>query len=141
MVNIKNKIADARGNLVIGSNNVVQNNTNGIDARALLEFAGLVGQIAPTLGLPATEQAELQSAAAALHEAASEPMPEKGRLPRLGDAVMQGLTKAAPTVASQMALASGGYVTEARRSGVVGQCTADDRGGIGSSRKLTNPTH
>jgi hypothetical protein len=30
-VNIKNKIADARGNLVIGSNNVVQNNTNGLD--------------------------------------------------------------------------------------------------------------
>jgi hypothetical protein len=107
MVNIKNKIADARGNLVIGSNNVVQNNTNGIDARALLDFAGLVGQIAPTLGLPAAEQAELQSAAADLHEAASEPMPEKGRLRRLGDAVMQGLTKAAPTVASQMALAAG----------------------------------
>ncbi len=44
-VNIKNKIADARGNLVIGSSNVVQNNTNGFDARALLDFAGLVGQI------------------------------------------------------------------------------------------------
>jgi AbiTii len=106
-VNIKNKIADARGNLVIGSSNVVQNNTNGFDARALLDFAGLVGQIAPTLGLPAAEQAELQSAAAALHEAASESVPEKGRLRRLGDAVMQGLTKAAPTVASQMALAAG----------------------------------
>lgn len=92
-VNIKNKIADARGNLVIGSSNVVQNNTNGFDARALLDFAGLVGQIAPTLGLPATEQAELQSAAAALHEAASEQMPEKGRLRRLGDAVMQGLPR------------------------------------------------
>jgi hypothetical protein len=106
-VNIKNKIADARGNLVVGSNNVVQNNTNGIDPRALIDFAGLVGQIAPTLGLPAAEQAELQSAAVALHEAASEPVPEKGRLRRLGDAVMQGLTKAAPTVASQMALAAG----------------------------------
>jgi hypothetical protein len=106
-MNITNKIADARGNLVIGSSNVVQNNTNGFDARALLDFAGLVGQIAPTLGLPAAEQAELQSAAAALHEAASESVPEKGRLRRLGDAVMQGLTKAAPTVASQMALAAG----------------------------------
>ena len=44
-MNIKNKIADARGNLVIGSNNVVQNNTNGFDASASLDFAGLVGQI------------------------------------------------------------------------------------------------
>jgi hypothetical protein len=106
-VNIKNKIADARGNLVIGSNNVVQNNANGFDASALLDFAGLVGQIASTLGLPAAEQADLESSAAALHEAASEPVPEKGRLRRLCDAVMQGLTKAAPTVASQMALAAG----------------------------------
>jgi hypothetical protein len=106
-LNIKNKIADARGNLVIGSNNVVQNNTNGFDASALLDFAGLVGQIASTLGLPAAEQADLESSAAALHEAASEPVPEKGRLRRLCDAVMQGLTKSAPTVASQLALAAG----------------------------------
>ncbi len=106
-MNIKNKIADARGNLIIGSSNVVQNNTNGFDPSVLLNFAGLVGQIAPTLGLPAAEQAGLESTAAALHEAASEPMPEKGRLRRLCDAVMQGLTKAAPTVASQMALAAG----------------------------------
>ena len=41
----QNKIADARGNLVIGSSNVVQNNTNGFDARALLDFAGLVGRL------------------------------------------------------------------------------------------------
>ena len=106
-VNIKNKIADARGNLVIGSSNVVQNNSNGVDASALLNFAGLVSRIAPALGLPAGEQAGLESAAVALHEAASEPVPEKGRLRRLCDAVIEGLTKAAPTVASQMALAAG----------------------------------
>lgn len=106
-MNIKNKIADARGNLVIGSSNVVQNNANGFDASAVLNFAGLVSQIAPTLGLTAGEQAGLESAAVALHEAASEPVPEKGRLRRLSDAVIQGLTKAAPTVASQMALAAG----------------------------------
>jgi hypothetical protein len=106
-VNIKNKIADARGNLVIGSSNVVQDNTNGIDASALLNFASLVGQIAPTLGLQAAEQVALESQAATLHEAASDPAPEKGRLRQLCDAVVQGLTKAAPTVASQMALAAG----------------------------------
>ncbi len=106
-MNIKNKIADARGNLVIGSSNVVQNNTNGFDASALLSFAGLVSQIAPTLGLQDPEQAALESQAAALHQAASDPAPEKGRLRQLCGAVMLGLTKAAPTVASQMALAAG----------------------------------
>jgi hypothetical protein len=106
-MNIKNKISDARGNLVIGSSNVVQNNTNGFDASALLSFAGLVSQIAPTLGLQDAEQIALESQAAALHQAASAPAPEKSRLRQLCDAVMQGLTKAAPTVASQMALAVG----------------------------------
>ena len=95
-------ISDARGNIAIGSQDVTQNHTSGIDARELMNFAGLVRQIAPTLGLGQEQQADLEGRAKQLHEAAST-SPEPGRLRSLCRAVLDGLALAAPSVASQMA--------------------------------------
>ncbi len=96
-----------QGNTVIASNNVVQNVEGGLDMRAMLDFAGFVRQVASTLGLADEERENMTSAAEALHEDASSSSPEPGRLRRLINSIMEGLTKAAPTVVSSTAIQMG----------------------------------
>lgn len=101
--NINNiHIADNRGNLSIAGEQFTQSITSGIDTSELLKFAGAVRQILPTLDLETEKAAELDRQAEELHEAASEPEPEVGRLKKLWAAVMQGITSATPTVASEL---------------------------------------
>lgn len=100
-------MTNVSGQTVIASDNVKQNMTSGLDTSKLLDFAGFVRQVLPTLGLPNDEQTELDDRAEKLHEAASSQAPDKGNLRRLIDAVMAGLTKAAPTVVSGAAITMG----------------------------------
>jgi hypothetical protein len=101
------RISDSQG-LIINSPNSVQNNFSaGIDMRDLLKFAGFVRQIGSTLGLAEVEQTELEAQAMELHEVASSPAPEAGRLRRLANRILRILGAAAPTVASQMAIELG----------------------------------
>lgn len=106
-------MSDNSGNFVVASNEVVQNVNNGFDARALLDFAGFVRQVSPTLGLTQDKQTELNSVAADLHAAASSPTPEPGRLRRLVNAILDGIRKAAPTVVQTTAITMGEKAIEA----------------------------
>ncbi len=55
-------IRDSTGNLSVASAQVAQvNGGDAIDAEKIKEFAALISQIAPTLGLAPGEQAELQA--------------------------------------------------------------------------------
>lgn len=95
------------GNIVVASDNVQQNIETGIDTRKLLDFAGFVRQVVPTLGLSEDDQAELDADAAELHQAAEEAQPDRGRIKQLHDAVMAGLIKAAPSIVTSTATAMG----------------------------------
>jgi predicted transcriptional regulator len=100
-------MTSSTGNIVVASENVKQNIKTGIDTRKLLEFAGFVRQVLPTLGLGEDDQAELDADAAELHRAAEEVEPDRGRLQQLSDAVMSGLIKAAPSIVTATATAMG----------------------------------
>ena len=101
------RISNPQG-VIINSPKSVQNNFSaGIDMRDLLKFAGFVRQIESTLGLAEGEQTELEAQAMELHEVASSPAPEAGRLRRLANRILRILGTAAPTVASQMAIELG----------------------------------
>jgi hypothetical protein len=96
-------MTNVQGQTVIASDNVTQTMTTGVDVSKLLDFAGFVRQVAPTLGLDEADQADLRNQAEQLHDAASSSNPDRGRLRRLLDAVMQGLLKAAPSVVTTAA--------------------------------------
>jgi hypothetical protein len=100
-------MTSSTGNIVVASENVVQNVEAGIDTRKLLEFAGFVRQVLPTLNLATDQQTELDSSAADLHRTAEEVNPDRGRLLKLLDAVLAGLAKAAPSVVTSTAVAMG----------------------------------
>jgi hypothetical protein len=106
-------MTNSTGNIVVASDNVQQNLETGVDTRKLLEFAGFVRQVAPTLGLPEDEQAKLDADATDLHQAAEGTAPDRNLLKRLFDAVMAGLIKAAPSIVTKTASDMG---TEAIRA-------------------------
>ena len=95
-------IADNQGNLSIAGENFTQSITSGVDTSQLLKFAGAVRQLLPTLNLDDEDAEELDRQAEELHAAASDPEPNVGKLRSLWAAVMQGITKAAPTVAGEL---------------------------------------
>jgi hypothetical protein len=82
----------------VASENVV------LDTTKLLDFAGFVGQTLPTLGLPADQQQTLDVQAEELHQESDSPTPDRGKLRRLGDAILDGLRAAAPTVVQSTAI-------------------------------------
>lgn len=106
-------MTNSTGNIVVASENVQQNINAGIDTRKLLEFAGFVRQVLPTLELPADDQAELDADATELHQAAEDADPDRGRLQRLADAVISGLIKAAPSIVTSTAIAMGNDAVQA----------------------------
>lgn len=95
-------IADNRGNLSVGGSNFTQNSTTGVDTSELLQFAGAVRQILPTLDLPPEVAGQLDQDAIALHEEASQAEPNVGLITQLWRGVMSGLTSAAPTVTGDL---------------------------------------
>ena len=115
------KIEGASGNISVASANVNQVNAEGIDVEKIREFAALIAQIAPTLGLAEAQQAELQSGADELQEAVSAAVPEKGRTRRALDRVMGVLRGSGPTAARMVAIGMGDELMRELGSGIVGQ--------------------
>lgn len=100
-------MTDSTGNIAVASENVVQNVNAGLDTTALLDFAGFVRQTLPTLGLPPEQQHALDAQAEALHREADSPAPDRGKLRRLLDAILEGLRLATPTVVQSTAIGLG----------------------------------
>ncbi|MEV7042209.1 hypothetical protein [Amycolatopsis sp. NPDC051061] len=105
------------GNTVIGNENIVNNQASGIDVAKLVDFADFVRQVLPTLGLPEDERAELGRQADELSEVTTANESDRGRWRRLIDAVMAGVTKAAPGVVTSTAIAMGNEAVKAISGG------------------------
>ena len=73
----------------------------------LLNLAAYVREVAPVFKLADDDRDSLTATADELHAAASADQPEPGKLRRLVNAIMEGVTKAAPPVVSSTAIAIG----------------------------------
>jgi hypothetical protein len=100
-------MTDSTGNITVASENVVQNVNTGLDTTKLLDFAGFVRQTLPTLGLSADQQQALDAQAKELHQESDSPTPDRGKLRRMVDAILDGLRAAAPTVVQSTAIGLG----------------------------------
>lgn len=103
----KTTIKDASGNVSVASAHLTQVNVDAIDVEKIREFAALLTQIAPTLGLAPDEQGELQANAAELAEAADAPVQENGRFRRALEGALRVLRIAGPTAARKLAVTMG----------------------------------
>lgn len=97
-------MAGVQGNTAIGSHHVVQNTSGVFDMQPLRDLADYVREVAPVLRLADDDRDRLTATAEELHATASADQPEPGKLRRLLDALMKGLIKAAPTIASSTAI-------------------------------------
>lgn len=95
------------GNITVASDNVVQNVNAGLDTTRLLDFAGLVRQSLPILGLEQSTQEELDAQSEELHREAGAATPDRSRLRSLIEAILSGLRLAAPTVVRATAIGLG----------------------------------
>ena len=103
----KTTIKDSRGNITAASTHVNQVSADGIDVARIREFADLVAQIAPTLGLAPDQLDSLQSSTRELQTAATEPDQDRGRFRRAIDRVLGVLKIAGPTAARAVAIGMG----------------------------------
>ncbi|MFI1828370.1 hypothetical protein ACH41E_18265 [Streptomyces sp. NPDC020412] len=85
-------ISNAHGFVAGAQQHVVQNNSFGLDASKLAEFAQQVRQFAPSLGLSEEEQGQLILDAEVLEEATSTEAPEPGRVRAAFDRLNTTLT-------------------------------------------------
>jgi hypothetical protein len=100
-------IKGSSGNISVASAHVVQVGADGVDGEKIRQFADLISQIAPTLGLSADSQAELHAGADDLQAVASAQVPEKGRLRQVLHQVLKVLRVAGPSAARQLAVTMG----------------------------------
>jgi hypothetical protein len=91
----------------VPSAHVAHVNGDGSDVEKIRQFAELLGQVAPTLGLSADQQAELQADADDLQAAASDPVADRGRFRRALDGVLKLLRAAGSTAAQKLAVSMG----------------------------------
>jgi hypothetical protein len=103
----KTTIREATGNISVASAHVAQLNNDGVDVEKIRQFAELVGQIAPTLGLDGDQYAELDAAAQGLLVAAAAPSPDKGRFRQAVGRVLHTLGAAGTSAAQQIAVSMG----------------------------------
>jgi hypothetical protein len=101
------KIEGSASNISVASVEVSQINTGSIDAQKIREFADLISQIAPTLGVSEDQLIELQSGADELREAANALNQEKGRFRHALDRVLSMLRGAGSTAARSIAIGVG----------------------------------
>lgn len=91
-------VTNPQGSIIGGEHQTVnQTNTFGFnpsEVSQLTTWASLIQQISPTLGLPSTEQRELDESAQALALEAASPAPEPNRLRRVADRVTAALGSA-----------------------------------------------
>ncbi|WP_331749060.1 hypothetical protein [Streptomyces chartreusis] len=97
-------LPNAQGVIIGEQQNVTQNNTAGIDPSAFVQLAGYVGQISNTLGMPETDRVELERVAQELHDEATSPSPEPGRMRQFATQVKAMLVEAGATAASQVGI-------------------------------------
>jgi hypothetical protein len=105
--NNKTKIQDVKGNLAVASAHVAQANGDGIDVEKIREFANLIGQIAPTLGLGPDEQAELETETGELQVTAGDTPVDRGRIRRALSGVLKVLGRAGASAAKDVAVTMG----------------------------------
>jgi len=103
----KTTIKGSNGTFAVASAHVAQVNGDGINVEKIREFADLIGQIAPALGLGLDQQADLESGAHELQAAASDPAADRGRFRRALDGVLRLLRVAGPTAAQKLAISMG----------------------------------
>jgi hypothetical protein len=101
------KIEGSTGNISVASAQVSQINVDSIDIQKIREFADLISQIAPALGLNEDQLVELQSGADELREAANAPDQENGRFRHALDRVLKVLRGAVSTAARGIAIGMG----------------------------------
>jgi hypothetical protein len=99
-----NFLPNAQGVIIGEQQNVTQNNTAGIDPSAFVQLAGYVGQISNTLGMPAPDRVELERVAQELHDEATSPSPEPGRMRQFTNQVKAMLVEVGSTAAAQVGI-------------------------------------
>ncbi|WP_409467266.1 hypothetical protein [Streptomyces sp. HC307] len=99
-----NFMPNAQGVVIGEQQNFTQNNTGGIDPAAFVQLAGYVGQISPTLGMDEPQRVELERVAQELHDEATSPEPEPGRLRQLVGQVKDRLLEAGATMAATIGI-------------------------------------
>jgi hypothetical protein len=97
-------LPDAQGVIIGEQQNFTQNNTAGFDPSEFVKLAGFVGQISGTLGISEPERVELERVANALHEEATSPSPERGKLRELADRLKVQLLAAGTTMAANVGI-------------------------------------
>lgn len=115
------KIESSTGNFAVASSDVTQIKAEGIDVEKVQEFAKLITEISPILGLTEDEQGKLQSGALELRTAANDPASSKGRVQRALDRVMKVLRGAGETAARGIAIGVGDELMRELGSGIMGQ--------------------
>lgn len=100
-------VRGATGNVSVASAHVAQVNGDSIGIEKIRQFAGLVAQIAPTLGLSADQQTELEVGVDDLQTVAVTSGQDKGRFRKALDRVLQVLRVAGISAAQQVAVAMG----------------------------------
>jgi hypothetical protein len=103
----KTTIKDSKGTFSVASAHVAQVNGDGINVEKIREFADLIGQIAPALGLGSEQRADLESGADELQAAANDPAADRGRFRLALDGVLRLLRAAGPTAAQRLAISMG----------------------------------
>jgi hypothetical protein len=103
----KTEIRDATGNVSVASAHVAQINGDGIDVEKMERFANFVIQIAPTLGLSADQQTQLDAGVDELKAAVALPAQDKGRFRTALGRVLRVLGVTAKTTAQQVAISMG----------------------------------
>jgi hypothetical protein len=112
--NIPNiNVSGNSGPVAIGSHHVTQTVNTGVDVEPILQFAAAARQILPVSQLPAEQQAEIDRQAQDLADEAKSQNPDKGRMRRFVEAIMDGLTKAATPATAAIATAYGNDVVRA----------------------------
>lgn len=92
-------IVDSSGFVAGSQRSVVQNNSFAFDPSKMRQFAELVLQMAPTLGIPPEQEEELVHDAETLAEETSRSQPEPGRIRTAYERVQKALTEVTTTSA------------------------------------------
>jgi hypothetical protein len=103
----KTEIRGATGNMSVASAHVAQVNADSIDLEKLRQFADLLTQIAPTLGLSADQQMELKAGVSELQAAAADSGQDQGRFRKALSRVLRVLRTAGTSAAQQVAISMG----------------------------------
>jgi AbiTii len=103
----KTEISGATGNVSVASANVAQVSGDGVDVEKIRQFAGLLAQIAPTLGLSADQQVELEAGVGELQAAVAAPTQDKGRFRSALDRVLRVLRAVGTSTAQEVVVSMG----------------------------------